>query len=176
MKQLYPAYELSWRTEEDEAFMRSAEWKRIRQAILVRDHFTCQYCGFTSEKGMNVGHIDGNPKNNSDANLEVVCPDCHKVMHAGLWVVVKGTMRLYRVSKCSQTEIIRRTREMRAEGKTDNEIISSLGLEQRMPWKQDLEYLRPLFAFILSGPARETHKPHLTEAEQRRAIKNRSKW
>lgn len=106
MKLLFHAYEPSWHTKEDDAFMQSPAWKQIRLKILKRDGYTCQHCGFKAEKGMNVNHIDGNPKNNSDSNLEVICPDCHKIMHAGLWVVIKKTMRLYRKSKFRQSEII----------------------------------------------------------------------
>ena len=85
MKPLYPSFELGWRTEEDREFFQSSAWRSIRKRILKRDDYTCAYCGYRSEKRQNVHHIDGNPKNNDDSNLEVVCPDCHKVMHAGLW-------------------------------------------------------------------------------------------
>jgi len=62
MKPLVLSFELTWRTREDEAFMRSSEWKRIRQRILVRDNYTCVYCGYRAEKGMHVNHINGNLK------------------------------------------------------------------------------------------------------------------
>lgn len=108
--------------------------------------------------------------------MEVVCPDCHKVMHAGLWVAVKRTMRLYKKSKYSQNDIVRITRDMRTQDKNDEEIIKFLGLEGPMPWKQDLVYLKSLYAFNTTAPPRESPKPLLTEEEQRDAVRKRDKW
>jgi rubredoxin len=176
VKPLFLSYELSWRTKEDAEFMKSDAWRQIRVRILQRDNFTCQYCGYRAEKGQHVNHVDGDPKNNADSNLELACPDCHKVMHAGLWVAVKRTMKLYEKSKYSQSNIVRMTREMRAQGKKDEQIIKFLGLEGPMPWKQDLAYLKPLFAFNTSVSPRESPKPLLTEEEQRDAVRNRDKW
>jgi len=151
MKPLALSFELTWRTREDEAFMRSSEWKRMRQRILVRDNYTCVYCGYRSEKGMHVNHINWNPKDNSDYNLEVVCPDCHKILHSGLWCAVARVIRLFKKSKYSQNEIIRITRELRAQGKNDEEIIEFLGLKEETVWRQDHEYLSKLYGFITSA-------------------------
>ncbi len=173
MKPLFPSYELSWRTAEDRKFLKSSAWRKIRFRILERDDFTCAYCGFRSEKGQHVNHINGDPKNNDDSNLETICPDCHKVTHAGLWVVKKRTMKLFAKSKYSQNEIIRITREMRSQGKDDDEIIRFLGLEEPMPWIQGLDYLRSLYAFNTSATPVETPRPLLTEEEQRKRIMNK---
>lgn len=175
-KPLFPSYELAWRTEEDTAFRHSSAWKQIRLRILNRDDYTCAYCGYRAEKYQHVHHIDGNPKNNDDTNLEVICPDCHKVMHSGLWCSVKKTMILFESSKYVQTDIIRITREMRSQGKSDDEIIDYLGLKNRVPWIPDLEYLKPLYAFITSAPERKSSKRYLSEDEQKYQLMNRDKW
>ena len=72
MKKLLLSYELTWRDDNDNKFLKSKDWRDIRLDILNRDNFTCNYCGFKSEKRMQVNHIDGNPKNNSKENLEVI--------------------------------------------------------------------------------------------------------
>lgn len=69
-KSLCLSYELAWRTEEDEEFMKSKAWKGIRIKVLQRDDYTCQYCDLRADGGMRVNHVDRNPKNNEQSNLE----------------------------------------------------------------------------------------------------------
>lgn len=176
MKQLCPSYELAWRTEEDKRYLSSAAWKRIRQRILERDDYTCQYCGFRSEKGMSVNHVSGDPKDNQDSNLETICRGCHMVMHTGLWCSVKKSMILFKESNYSQSEIVRITRDMRGQGKSDAEIVGFLGLRIQVPWKQNFAYLKPLFAFATSNVGVEGPSPALTEEEQRERVKYRNEW
>lgn len=176
LKPLVLSYELSWRTKEDEAFSRSQQWRDIRERILKRDDYTCQYCGLREEKGMQVNHIDGNPKNHSDSNLEVVCPSCHMIMHSGLWAGVRRVILLFMKSKYSQNEIIRITREMRRQGKSDSEIIQYLGLEEQVPWYQDLKYLSVLYGFISARQFESTKKPLLSDEDQKERIRDRANW
>lgn len=79
-------------------------------------------------------------------------------------------------SKFSRNDIVRITREMRAQDKKDEAIIKFLGLEGPLPWKQDIAYLKPLYAINTSAPPRESPKPLLTEEKQRDAVRNRDKW
>jgi hypothetical protein len=176
MKPLTLESELSWRTSADKLFLNSPEWKAIRLRILKRDNYTCAYCGFRNETGQQVNHVDGNPKNNGDKNLEVICPECHKYLHSGLWCAVKGTMKVFKRSKYPNNEIVRKSRELRIQGKTDTEIIAYLGLKQQVPWKQDLEYLRPLFGFQTSQTPIESEFDGISEEEQKSAIRNRENW
>jgi len=61
---------------------------------------------------------------------------------------VQGVVELYENSKFSQNEIIKITREMRDDGKTDSEIIDFLGLKEKVPFKMEREYLSKLYGFV----------------------------
>ncbi len=177
MKNLVLSYELSWRTDEDKKFMKSAEWKQIRKKILERDNYTCQYCGVQRTTFMQINHIDGNPKDHSHENLEVICAACHKITHSGLWAVIFGTLDVYEESKYSQNDIVRITGEMRDQGKPDEEIIEFLGLKKKIMWQQDYEYLKTKFGFITSRKMnRDLNDVTLTERQQQLSLKNRKNW
>ena len=157
--------------------MKTAEWKKIRKRILERDQNTCQYCGVQRTTFIQINHIDGNPKNHSDENLEVICSACHKITHSGLWAVSFNVLDIYEKSNFSQKEIIQITGKMRDEGKSDDEIIQYLGLENKVPWREDLDYLSLKFGFITSRPMNKSRlSVTLTEDEQQNTIQNRDKW
>ena len=177
MKKLVLSYELAWRTEEDKKFMRTVEWKNIRKKILDRDNYTCQYCNVQRKDHMQVNHVDGNPKNHSDENLEVICASCHKITHSGLWVVVFKILDVYEESKYDQNSIVRITGKMRDDGKPDEEIIKFLGLKKLVLWQQDLEYLSKLYGFVSSRKIdKKNYGITLTEEEQQSSLKKRDKW
>lgn len=138
----------------------SEEWQLIRKKILERDNYTCAYCGYKSSKYQIIDHIDGNPKNDKDDNLQVICQMCNLIKHSGQGCEIKGIVELYKESKYTQNEIIKITREMRDKGKSDEEIIISLGLKNKVPFKMSREYLNSLFGFI-------TSKKGLQEDEKR---------
>lgn len=156
MKNLYPSYADpdKWRSPSERTKLQSSDWQTIRLKILRRDNFICQYCGYRAEKYQIVDHIDGNPNNNDDGNLQTVCQMCNLIKHAGQGCVVKGIVDLYKVSKYNQNDIIRIAREMRDQGKTDEEIIRFLGLKNKVPFKMDLEYLKVLYGFVTSKSSR----------------------
>jgi intracellular multiplication protein IcmJ len=52
------------------------KFKSFQERVLTRDQHTCQYCGFKSEKFMDVVNADGNYKKNSIDNLITSCPFC----------------------------------------------------------------------------------------------------
>ncbi len=176
-KNLVMSYELSWRTDEDKKFMKSAEWKNIRKNILERDDYTCQYCGVQRKTFLQINHIDGNPKDHSEENLEVICSACHKITHSGLWAVIFGILDVYEESKYSQNEIVSTTGEMRDQGKPDEEIIEFLGLKKKVMWQKDFEYLKTKFGFITSRKMNKgvPERP-LTEIQQQASLKNRKNW
>ena len=137
MKQLFPSYANpnTWRTIVADHTGKD-EWKQIRLKILERDNYFCQYCGFKCDKWQIVHHIDGNPNNNLHSNLMVVCQMCNLIEHAGMGCVLQGIVDLYKKAKYSQNEIAARTRQLRAVGKADAEIIQELGLEEKAGFKQ----------------------------------------
>ena len=151
MKELHPSFAdpETWRDTVPEKITQD-EWRKIRHKILIRDNYTCQYCGFKAEKWQIVHHIDGNPNNNEDKNLEVVCPMCNLIHHSGQGCVVQGVVDLYKKSNYSQNEMIQITRKMRAENKAGHEIIPYLGLEEKVRFKMDIQYLKKLYGFITS--------------------------
>ena len=151
MKKLYPSFANpeTWREVIKEEISKE-EWKKLRLKILKQDDYTCKYCGFRAEKWQIVHHIDGNPNNNDESNLETICPMCNLIHHAGQGCVVQDIVDLYKKSKYSQNEIIKITRKMRAERKSDEEIIKFLGLKEKVPFKMDKKYLEKLFGFVTS--------------------------
>jgi len=106
--------------------------------------------GFKSEKWQIVHHIDGNPNNNNENNLETICPMCNLIHHARQGCVIRRIVDLYKESKYSQNEIIQITRKLMAERKSDKEIIKILGLKNKVPFKIDKKYLKNLFGFVTS--------------------------
>ncbi len=156
MKKLYPSFvnPETWRDNIQEEITKE-EWKKLRLIILNRDNYTCQYCNFKAEKWQICHHIDGNPNNNTHDNLEIVCPMCSLIHHSGQGCEVQKVVDLYKKSKFSQNEIIQITRKMRAEGKSDKEIIKYFGLKNKVPFKMDRGYLENLFGFVTSREATE---------------------
>jgi len=156
MKKLFPSFAnpVSWRTVAPDMTSRK-KWKQIRMKILERDDYACQYCGFKAEKWQIVHHIDGNPNNNSPNNLMVVCQMCNLIEHAGMGCIIQGIVDLYKKSNYTQNQIIIKTREMRAKNKTDEKIIKELGLKEKTEFRQDWNYLKPLYGFVSSRKAED---------------------
>lgn len=154
MRKLFPSFANpeTWRNNIFEKTTKE-QWRQIRQKVLQRDNFTCQYCNFRAEKWQIVHHIDGNPNNNSEQNLTVICQMCNLVEHAGMGCIIQGIVDLYKKSGFNQNEIIAETRELRAKGKSDAQIIGELGLEDRTEFRQDWNYLKPLFGFVTARKA-----------------------
>jgi len=65
------------RTEWDEG----KKMIKYRDKILKRDDYTCQACGWRSERYQEIHHRDHNHKNFYESNLETLCPLCHQVFH-----------------------------------------------------------------------------------------------
>lgn len=55
----------------------------VRKALNVRGQMlSCESCGYDKHSDiLGVHHKDGNRKNNSRRNLEILCPNCHSLRH-----------------------------------------------------------------------------------------------
>src|SRR5712664_1170531 len=150
---IFPTYAdpAKWRPPSSRVKPTGDDWKALRQKVMEREDFTCQYCGYRAEKYQIAHHMDEDPENYSMENLSVICQMCNVIMHAGQGCVVQGVVDLYKESKCPQREVIQITRRMRFnEGRTDSEIIGFLGLRTEMPFIMDKNYLGGLFGFVTS--------------------------
>jgi len=157
MKVLFPSFAPpeTWRNPGQTKKLEGEAWRTLRLKIVQRDNYTCSYCGYKSEKYQIVDHIDGNPENNTDKNLQVICQMCNLIKHAGQGCAVQGIVDLYEESKHTQTEVISLTRKLRDEGKSDSEIIKQLGLKRKVEFKMDRDYLKKLIGFVTSRQTEE---------------------
>lgn len=137
-----------WRDEQEKKELNKKDWKSIRRRVLEKYNLTCQYCGFRCSRWQIVHHINHKKKDNSLTNLNVMCQMCNVIHHSGYGCVVLGCVDLYKKSKYNQNDIVRVTREMREEGKSDREIICFLGLKEKINFKQDRKYLKKLYGYI----------------------------
>ena len=59
--------------------------KRIRRYLLEKANFKCEKCGWgeinptTGKVPLEIHHIDGDYTNNTEENLQVLCPNCHSL-------------------------------------------------------------------------------------------------
>lgn len=54
------------------------DWRKIRKEKKKKNPF-CEEC--RREEFLTVHHVDENPKNNEDKNLQVLCWECHAKKH-----------------------------------------------------------------------------------------------
>ncbi len=161
-----------WRNPGQTKKLEREKWQILRKKILERDNYICSYCGYKSEKYQIIDHIDGNPENNEDGNLQVICQMCNLIKHSGQGCEIQAVVDLYRKSKYNQNAIIKITRKMRDEGSKDVEVIKVLELKGKAPFKMDLEYLRKLVGFISSRQPLEKDMYYNWLNYHRRELKN----
>lgn len=86
MEKQYKDWIERWKNgEEDGLVGKYAMSKRIRRYIFEKYNNRCQLCGWDKVNGytgnipLQVHHIDGNCLNNSEDNLQLLCPNCHSL-------------------------------------------------------------------------------------------------
>lgn len=70
-----------WRVD---PYYDTPEWRRLRQRVLERDHWTCQYCGGSAHQ---ADHVIPRTKGGGDSefNLVAVCRECNKLAAGNLF-------------------------------------------------------------------------------------------
>ena len=61
----------------------SALAPELKQKVLDRDDYTCQFCGFKSQKYQEIHFQDGNPGNTNINNMVTACMFCHQCFDLG---------------------------------------------------------------------------------------------
>lgn len=57
----------------------------VRNYMLAKCGYKCEKCGwgeintFTGKSPLQIHHLDGNSENNTEENLQVLCPNCHSL-------------------------------------------------------------------------------------------------
>jgi 5-methylcytosine-specific restriction endonuclease McrA len=52
-------------------------WRRLRAQVIARDDGHCRYPGCIETTGLEVHHVNGNPRDDRPANLVTLCHDHH---------------------------------------------------------------------------------------------------
>ena len=108
----------NWRSNSGVALEDFPDWPKIRKSVLQAGDYTCRFCGFRSEKYMEVHHRDGYWWNDNESDLVVVCPLCHSCFHIGLaGMQKKGTLLICSDGTLSQTKMNRSLLEGLRKGK-----------------------------------------------------------
>jgi len=80
------ADKLSWSApvQHGSEWDKSKTMLKVREAILSRDGYTCQGCGFKANKFQEIHHKNGDHSDFRKSNLETLCPLCHQVFHPAM--------------------------------------------------------------------------------------------
>lgn len=72
-----------FRKDDPSSAISDASFKAMREEILIRDEYTCQYCEYRSLRFQEVHHLNDDHNDNEVENLVTVCSLCHATQH--LW-------------------------------------------------------------------------------------------
>ena len=133
-----------------------AEWKRIREAVMERDNWTCAACGHRAKKWMNTHHL-ADSGDHTPENLVPLCVACHAVMHVGRSLAEK-IVEVWR-SEISQVEIVRRTLEAVKSGLSLAQVKAGLPLSLGPYPADSVQYAHDLVNRVGTAPRAYLEEP-----------------
>ncbi len=131
------------------------KWEMLREVVLKRDNYTCGFCRHRALKWMNIHHLASN--SDRPSNLKSICVACHAVLHIG-FNLEHGIIEIWK-SHIPQVEIVRRTREGIASGKSLAQIKKALHLKKGRHPPKSLEYANDLIKQMGNSPRAYLAKP-----------------
>lgn len=112
-------------------------WREDRKKALLRDNNTCAHCGFSSDKYMEVHHLNGDYMNNAVENLMTLCPFCHSCYHIGKASVDNLGCLLVMNKNCDQAKLNRYLFEL-IKQYGENSVYAVELVKEALPVERDL--------------------------------------
>ena len=82
----YKTYILNWKRGLESGMKGEYQFSNhIKRYLMEKNNCKCEKCGwgetnpYTGNIPLEVDHIDGNYQNNSEDNLQLLCPNCHSL-------------------------------------------------------------------------------------------------
>lgn len=101
----YKQYIENWKNGQESGLKGKYEVSNyIRKYLFEKNNNSCQKCGWsgvnpiTGNVPLQIHHIDGDCTNNSENNLELLCPNCHSLTET-FGSLNKTSSRVYRKQK-----------------------------------------------------------------------------
>ena len=133
-----------------------SQWDKIRKAVVARDNNTCQFCGHAATKYMNAHHVDETGENEPE-NLITCCVACHAVLHLGRSLALR-VVEVWK-SEISQAEIVQVTRQGIKDGKSLEEIKSTLPISKGKLAPTSEKYANELILTMGDNPRASLKEP-----------------
>ena len=110
-EQHYKEYIERWKKGEEPGHTASYKIHRyVKRYLLEKHNNSCQECGWSKENPytgtvpLQIHHIDGDCTNNSEENLQLLCPNCHALTE-NFGSRNKNSKRVFRKQKLFKQEI-----------------------------------------------------------------------
>ena len=110
---LYDEYIERWKRGEESGCTPSYKiHKYVKRYLIEKNHNCCEECGwgkenkYTGNVPLQIHHIDGDCTNNSEDNLQLLCPNCHALTE-NFGSRNKNSKRVFRKQKLFSQEIVK---------------------------------------------------------------------